>query len=541
MWSTERLGKRLFRVGLFFVVAFVVCVITCFVVWKSFSGVPDENPFADYLSNAADAGRDETFDARIEAFCGDCHALPRPESFPRYAWYTEVCMGYEFYAKSGRTDLEPPPVHQTVRYYRSQAPLQLNFPTVEESATKLNVRFEIEKYRIDSRGGATPAVSNLRWLRLDSSKDPMLIVCDMRSGAVEVASLQNKYQPPKLLARLHHPCHVEPCDLDDDGLTDLVVADLGSYPPGDHDLGRVVWLRRTEGELSFEPIVIGSGLGRVCDARPCDFDSDGDQDLVVAVFGMERTGRIVLLRNVAPSEMPPRFETETVDPRPGTIHVPIHDFDGDGNLDFAALISQEYEQVAVYVNQHGSNQRTSPFRLQTLWEGPDLTFGSSGIELVDLDADEDIDILYTNGDAFDNGFVNPRHGVQWLENRGGLDFEYHRLTDMVGAYAASAGDIDLDGDLDIITVAWIPGEAEPGNVFDKPLASVICLEQKATGEFVRHTLETDMVIHATLAIADFDQDGDLDFATGSHTLARSKDLSHWMAVWWNQTNAPGRQ
>jgi hypothetical protein len=175
-----------------------------------------------------------------------------------------------------------------------------------------------------------------------------------------------------------------------------------------------------------------------------------------------------------------------------------------------------------------------------LWEGPDLTYGSSGLELTDLDADGDIDILYTNGDAFDNGFVNPSHGVQWLENQGQLKFAFHRLTDLTGAYVATAGDLDLDGDLDIVAVSWLPSGVKPDNVLDKPRASVICLEQVAPGQFVRHTLEQNETFHAAIELADFDHDGDLDFAVASHFLSRTEPSPYWLAIWWNQARSPAK-
>ncbi|NQT13326.1 MAG: VCBS repeat-containing protein, partial [Planctomycetes bacterium] len=323
--------------------------------------------------------------------------------------------------------------------------------------------------------------------------------------------------------------HVDPCDLDGDGAIDLVVADLGSFFPDDHDRGRIVWLRRRKPSDTYEEVVIASALGRVADVRLADFDDDGDLDMIVAEFGAERRGNILLLRNVSAADGPPRFEAEEVDPRPGAIHVPLHDLDGDGRQDFVALISQEYECVEAFINQ-GNAQ----FHMQTLWAGPDPTFGSSGIELVDLDEDGDVDVLYTNGDAFDDNYAKLSHGVRWLENLGDLEFCHHRLTDLPGAHRALAGDVDLDGDLDVIATAFLPPQVMPPSLADVPLASIVCLEQTSPGTFVRHTLETDRPHHATFELADFDGDGDLDFAAGFHTATATNQLPYGLSVWWNQ-------
>ncbi len=539
------INRGVLRAALVIVMAAVAAALAALFWWPRPADQAGGSPFAELL-RSDDTGGDEAALAddaakvRIDAFCGDCHAVPRPSSFPRYAWHKEVRAGYEFYAKSGRTDLDPPPMAETVAYYRRHAPVTLTFPDPQDADQPLSVTFQVDKRKPDAAQRVAPAVSHLNWLQLGPDSPKVLVASDMRRGSVMAVNLHNTADPPELLAKLRHPCHAEQCDLDGNGTLDLLVADLGSFPPGDHLLGRVVWLSRRVDEDAYDPIVIASGLGRVADARPADFDGDGDLDVIVAVFGMERTGGIVLLRNVAARGEVCRFELETLDPRPGGIHVPPVDLTGDGYPDFVALISQEHEQVAVFVNQLGTNQRKGAFHVQSLWDGPDLTYGSSGIELTDLDGDGDVDILYTNGDAFDNGFVNPSHGVQWLENEGQLKFTFHRLADLTGAYAASAGDLDLDGDLDIVAVAWLPGGAKPDNVYDKPLASVICLEQVAPGRFVRHTLERDETFHAAMELADFDDDGDLDLAVGFHSLSRTEPAPYWLAVWWNQLRSPAQ-
>jgi len=161
------------------------------------------------------------------------------------------------------------------------------------------------------------------------------------------------------------------------------------------------------------------------------------------------------------------------------------------------------------------------------------------VETCDLDGDGDQDVLYTNGDAFDNNYVDPSHGVQWLENKGKMQFDYHRVTDLSGAYRALAADVDLDGDQDIIAVAYLPPKSLPPNFNELHHASILCLEQLRPGVFARHTLETDRPYYATLQVADFDADGDPDFVVGpGPNIRHQSGGSPWLTVWWNQKTRP---
>lgn len=524
-------SNRLGAYAVVFVLTLAACVVGV-TIWRR-SKAPAERqqaqlttPSDELLLTAAEKAQTES---QVRAFCGDCHAVPRPDSFPRDAWHDMVRRGYLYYVQSGRSDLSPPPMAAVHAYYRERAPKDLTFPRPEEASAPLRVKFRRQELQYPV-ATAPPAVASITWASLAPDDGEVLLVSDMRYGTVASVDLGGADPTVKVLAQLDRPCHVEPCDLDRDGRTDLVVADLGCYAPVDHDRGRVVWLRSTESVNSFDPIVIGSDLGRVADSQPTDIDGDGDIDFVVAEFGMQHTGGIHLLRNETGPDGRPRFRREQLDPRPGTIHLPVHDFDRDGRPDFAALVSQEYESVELFLNQADDG-----FRRRDLWSAEDLTFGSAWIELADLDQDNDMDILVTNGDAFDNMYANPRHGIQWLENRGNLDFAYHRIGDMAGAYGVGAGDVDGDGDIDMVVSAWLPGDVIPASLLEPSLPSIVCLEQTSPGRFAWHTLERGFPWHPSLEVADFDGDGDLDFATGTHITSRD-EIPHWLSVWWNDKN-----
>lgn len=519
------------RTALAWSIGTLACGVLGFALWHVVAGDP-RRPLDAGSSQDAETAVSAASEARIRAFCGDCHAVPLAESFHRDAWTDEVALGYNFYVRSGRTDLDPPPPSDTVAWYRSRAPERLVYPHPPSSETKFGTSFTVERL---TPGGihALPAVADLRWTRLDPDEHPVLVACEMREGYVIRVDLQDRRQGMRALARLDYPCHVEPCDLDGDQRTDLLIADLGSYQAADHDRGRVVWLRRNE-DGNFGEVVLTSGLGRVDDARAADFDLDDDLDVLVADFGWHRTGKILLLKNVASPGEKPRFEPGEIDPRPGTTTLPVFDINGDGRQDFAALISQEYECVEAFLSQADGK-----FNRRTLWRAPDLTFGSSTISLADVDSDGDMDILYANGDAFDNHYVPPWHGAQWLENLGNGEPRYHHLTDLAGACRIDAADFDMDGDQDLVVVSFLPADVKPETATPGQWPSIVLLEQTSPGRFARHVLETGFPCHAGLEAADFDGDGDPDFAVGTHGGPREE--TYWLAIWWNQKIAGNRE
>lgn len=468
----------------------------------------------------------------VAAFCGDCHGSPSPAAFPKVAWDEEVQRGYDFYFKSGRSDLSPPDFDEVVAWFKSQAPAEIVIPRLREAEAPAKLRFRTSTISATPEGlDQQPVASFVRFCALAPGEASVLLWCNMRNGELRTVDPRLPHAASQLLGAASNPVHAEPCDLDGDGRLDLVIADLGQFTPSDHADGKVVWLKRTL-DGGWQSIVLQSGLGRVTDVEPGDFDADGDLDLVVAEFGWLKTGRILLLENLGNASLrnagaPPEFRMLVLDPRHGTIHVLPIDLNGDGRLDFVALISQEHETVVAFLNDGAGG-----FRRETIFSANEPSFGSTGIQLVDIDRDGDLDVLYTNGDSFDSFYLKPFHSIHWLENRGAFPYADHRLSDMPGVHRALACDLDGDGDLDIVACSLLPDrmhDREAQEDFD----SVLWLEQVPAGSFIRHSLERGVCKHPALEVGDFDDDGDIDLAVGTFGYS-AQARQPALTVWWNE-------
>ena len=442
---------------------------------------------------------------QVTVFCGACHAVPVPESFPKDAWYDEVRRGFNFYYDSGRKDLTPPRQASVVSWYQQRAPEQLAEPDQTEAGNSpLNFKFRMIDVPVNSTEPAAVSVVRLA----DAKSGPSRVwVSDMRRGVV-VSCNVNDPSSAEVMRIGSNPAGTCDVDLDQNGSMDLVVTDLGSFLPEDHSKGQVLWLPDSDShEPEPAPRVILDSIGRVADVQPADLDNDGDQDLVVAEFGWHKTGGIHVVFNDVDDTGVRTFRDLRLDSRPGTIHVPVTDLDGDGRLDFVALISQEHEVIEAFLN------RETGFEKVRIYAAPDPSYGSSGIELTDIDGDGDADILYTVGDTFDSYLIKPYHGIWLLRNDGQLRFEPQHIAAMPGVLRAVTADLDGDGDQDIIAAALLPLKSVRGKT-PTELQALIWLEQSADGKFARHVIQRGLPIYASLAVSDIDGDSDLDIVAG---------------------------
>jgi FG-GAP-like repeat len=431
----------------------------------------------------------------INRYCGACHAVPPPDVQPRDNWAATIRIMVEIMqTRSGRAQITEQQMREIVAFYQQHAPTELPALPYDEIPAPLEFTA-----RIIGAASPLPMVTHLG----SAERPGELLACDGEAGKVLHLVRARGAWREQSLADIKLPVHTQVLDLDADGDRDILVADLGELPPVDAPVGKL-WLLRQSSPGRYQRELLADGLGRVSDARAVDLDNDGDLDIAVAVFGGIEKGEVFWLERTGDAA-DPRYARHELLTLSGAIGVEPVDLDTDGRMDLVLLLAQEHEAILVFLNK---GDRV--FERATLARAPHPMYGSTSLSTVDLDRDGDVDLLFTNGDAFD-GQTDPKpyHGVQWLENLGGLKFQFHGIGRFYGAATATAGDLDGDGDVDVVAGSWVNDWRDPQR------HAVVWYENDGKQGFTAHGIATRPAGIATLKLIDVTGDGRLDIVAGA--------------------------
>ena len=131
--------------------------------------------------------------------------------------------------------------------------------------------------------------------------------------------------------------------------------------------------------------------------------------------------------------------------------------------------------------------------------------GAHAVRTGDLDRDGDLDVVAAGRES---------GRVVWLENDGAPfpQFSVHEVGYVQGAYALAVADLNRDGNLDIVVVG--AGELrQPGDENATPnTGSILWFENnlRAGGGFTPHVVAVGLPYSVDIHVADLDRDGDLD-------------------------------
>jgi hypothetical protein len=222
-------------------------------------------------------------------------------------------------------------------------------------------------------------------------------------------------------------------------------------------------------------------------------DVDGDGDLDLAAGNEGQTNRLYLNNGTADPFSGVSGSDISSDAH-NSRSIALADVDGDGGLDLVA--GNAYQTNRLYLN----NGTADPFSGVTGADVSSDAHGALSVALGDVDGDGDLDLVagnynQTNRLYLNNGTADPFSGVAGAD----ISSDAHETTSI------ALGDVDGDGDLDLLV----------GNVYQ---TNRLYLNDGTADPFSGvASADISSDVHDTLSIAlgDVDGDGDLDLATGT--------------------------
>ena len=439
----------------------------------------------------------------VKQYCGGCHPVPHPTLLPRRSWPGVINAMVELAEeRTGQPFIPDDAVKHIKALYYGNSPEELpRLPYIDQAHPGMDFTEEFI-----GEASSIPQILNVQAVDLGREARHSFLVSDGEAGQLSLLETDGGKSPvwrETLLAQIDIPITARVADLNQNGRSDILVADLGEFMPIGKLAGKVFLLLQDEqGEFTKKPLM--HNLGRVSDVQIADLNGNGHLDIAVAVFGGGEVGEVFWVEN-RPGES---FKKHDLLDLSGALNVTPVDLNGDGKMDLVSLVSQEHETLVGFINQ-GDGQ----FERMDIVSGGHPLFGATSMIVEDLNRNGRPDIIFTNGDAFDTqSDPKPYHGVQWVENLGNLKFAAHDVGRLYGAANVAAGDMNGDGHLDLVASSWV-------NYWDDPKRqSLVWFENDGKQNFQPRPISGNFRGLVPLELVDITGNGRLDIVTGAFRM-----------------------
>lgn len=262
-----------------------------------------------------------------------------------------------------------------------------------------------------------------------------------------------------------------------------------------------------------------SGQPWVTDLTIADLDQDGLLDVIVS------EGRMNTVSWIRQYPVGVYTESNIGSSVAGAAHVEVVDIDADGDMDVLVagmgIVTPNDQKIGSVVILENNGEQV--FENRVLVENVDrVTY----VGAADFDGDGDLDLSVGQFGYFEGE-------IRWMENLGNWQFKSHSLLSLSGAIHAPVADIDGDGDADIVALVSQDWE------------EIYAFENDGSGGFSNRIVygSTDKDFGSSgISIADIDQDGDLDIAytNGDGFDYATPGSRTWHGVQWLENDGKGK-
>ncbi|OOQ56972.1 FG-GAP repeat domain-containing protein [Mucilaginibacter pedocola] len=445
----------------------------------------------------------ETGETLSKKYCVSCHKYPEPALLDRETWAKHVLpamaphLGIGVYgddqyvnAPSAKAMLGYEDWMKIVDFYKTTAPKTLTpaKPPVVPVHDWAGFKLQLPKH-----ANTTPATTTMVAFDTISKQ---YFTSDRATNSI--------YQWSPMLKQLTAKQYNSPAvdayfSKDAKSVEHAAFTFIGSMDAVDVATGSVVDMPLAGG--SETPVAVN--LPRPMQSLIADFDKDGLPDRLVCSFG-HNFGGLFLYKQTATGQ----YQKTTISSMPGAEQATIGDFNNDGWPDVACLFAQAQEGVWLFLND-----KKGGFTTTNLLHFPPV-YGSSSFQMVDINNDGKLDILYTCGDNGDfSRVLKPYHGVYIFLNMGGFKYKQAYFYPVNGATKAIATDFNGDGKQDIALIAFF------SDLKNNPEEGFTYFEQTGTMQFTPHRLPLSKYGRwICMDVKDVDGNGKPDVVLGNYAI-----------------------
>ncbi len=454
-----------------------------------------------------------------EIYCANCHLKPEPELLDKMTWEKGILPEMSYYlgmksvaekmfnmnpediqavAQSGLYPNNPLLTEEDWQklkdYYTSNAPEKPLLQAAKQAIKNSLPFFEVkEAVSLETR---LPLISmvkidTLNHQLLVSRRDKNLIeIYDKKLKRVDSFKIENPVSDMILRGG------------------DKYFVEMGIMDPNDAQKGK---LKKINAQNQISTII--DSLRRPVNLKIVDMDEDGVEDFLICNYG-NTLGNLTWYDGTTHQE-------HLLSSFPGARMTLLKDMNSDGKMDIVALFCQAREHISIFYNQGKGEFREEEVMVFS------SVYGSSSIDLADMNGDGKLDILYTNGDNADYSMIlKSYHGLRIFNNDGQNKFKEAYFYPIYGAGEVLARDFDGDGDVDLATIAFFP------DAVNKPSEGFLFFENKGNNRFAISTFaHSSKGKWLVMDAADMDGDGREDIVLGSFYIMGKTPDKPLSVVW----------